>query len=56
VQAFSTRQFPGRELAIAIEPMTAPANAFNSGAGVRWLEHGQSWSATWGVRYSETSL
>ncbi|MEO6505956.1 MAG: aldose 1-epimerase family protein [Terrimesophilobacter sp.] len=56
VQAFTTRQFPGRELAIAIEPMTAPANAFNSGDGVRWLEPGQSWSATWGVRYSESNL
>ena len=53
VQAFTTRTYPGRELAIAIEPMTAPANAFNS--GVRWLECGESWTATWGIRYSETS-
>ncbi|MEO7006352.1 MAG: aldose 1-epimerase family protein [Terrimesophilobacter sp.] len=56
VQAFTTRQFPGRELAIALEPMTAPANAFNSGDGVRWLEPGQSWRATWGVRYRGSTL
>jgi aldose 1-epimerase len=53
VQAFTTRTFPGRELAIAIEPMTAPANAFNSGDGVRWLGPDQSWSASWGVTYGE---
>ena len=52
VQVFTTRTFPSRELAIAIEPMTAPANAFNSG-GVRWLESGESWTATWGINYGE---
>lgn len=54
VQVFTTRAFPhdgGEHLAIAIEPMTAPANGFNSGKGVRWLEPDESWSVTWGVRY-----
>ena len=54
VQVFTTRLFPtaaGRHLAIAIEPMTAPPNAFNSGQGVRWLAQDESWSATWGIRY-----
>jgi aldose 1-epimerase len=54
VQVFTTREFPlpgGPGLAIAIEPMTAPPNAFNSGQGVRWLEPDEDWSVTWGVRY-----
>ncbi|QHO69140.1 aldose 1-epimerase family protein [Marisediminicola antarctica] len=55
VQVFTNRKFPRNGeigLAIAIEPMTAPANAFNSGEGVRWLEPGQSWNLDWGIRYS----
>ena len=55
VQAFTTRAFPGRDLAIAIEPMTAPANAFNSGDGVRWLQPGESWGASWGVDFASAS-
>ena len=51
VQVFTTDRFPGRELAIALEPMTAPANAFNSGQGVRWLEPGETWQASWGIHY-----
>lgn len=54
VQVFTTREFPlpdGPGLAIAIEPMTAPPNAFNSGRGVRWLEPDEDWSVTWGIRY-----
>jgi aldose 1-epimerase len=35
--------------AIAIEPMTCPANAYNSGDGLLRLEPGQSWSANWGI-------
>jgi aldose 1-epimerase len=55
VQVFTTRIFPtadGPALAIAIEPMTAPPNAFNSGQGVHWLDPDEAWSVTWGVRYS----
>ena len=55
VQAFTTRAFPGRDLAIAIEPMTAPANAFNSGDGVTWLQPGESWGASWGVDFASAS-
>ena len=55
VQVFTTRIFPkdgalGR--AIAVEPMTAPPNAFNTGQGLRWLEPGETWSLSWGIRYS----
>lgn len=55
VQVFITPIFPkdgGLGTAIAIEPMTAPPNAFNSGQGLRWLEPGESWHVTWGIRYS----
>lgn len=37
--------------AVAIEPMTAPPDAFNSGVGLRWLEPGEQWSGSWGVAY-----
>jgi aldose 1-epimerase len=55
VQVFTTRKFPKKGalgLAIAIEPMTAPPDAFNSGDGVRWLRPDEQWSVSWGVRYS----
>ncbi len=41
---------PGRRVAVAIEPMTCPANALNSGDGLRWLEPGDTWTASWGLR------
>ena len=34
---------------IAVEPMSCPSNAFNSGDGLVVLEPGQSWSAAWGI-------
>ncbi|MDO7883673.1 aldose 1-epimerase family protein [Antiquaquibacter soli] len=52
VQVFITREFPGVGTAIAIEPMTAPPNAFNTGLGVRWLEPGETWSVEWGIQYA----
>lgn len=51
VQVFITPEFPGTALAVAIEPMTAPPNAFNTGEGVKWLEPGETWSVGWGIRY-----
>ena len=54
VQVFTTREFPkkgGFGLAVAIEPMTAPPNAFNTGQGVHWLKPNEAWSVSWGVRY-----
>lgn len=44
--------YPGRETAIAIEPMTAPTDALNSGTGLRWLTPDESWSLSWGIEYS----
>lgn len=56
VQVFTTRKFPkngGLGLAVAVEPMTAAPNAFNTGEGLTWLEPDEHWSVTWGIRYSE---
>jgi aldose 1-epimerase len=47
-RAFATKQ-PG-EVALAVEPMTAPANALNTGEGVRWLEPEETWTVQWGIR------
>jgi aldose 1-epimerase len=52
-QIFTTDRYPGQSLAVAIEPMTAPANAFNSGRGLRWLGAGESWSLSWGIALTE---
>ncbi len=52
VQAFTHRSFaalPAGEVAVAVEPMTAPANALNSGQGLRWLGPGESLRARWGI-------
>lgn len=58
VQVFTTPIFPregGQGLAIAVEPMSAPAGAFVSGEGLRWLACGEHWSVRWGIRYSGMS-
>lgn len=55
VQVFTNRLFPkgdGTGLALAVEPMTAPANAFNTGFGVRRLASGEHLTVSWGIRYS----
>lgn len=49
LQLFTTDRCPGQDVAIAIEPMSAPANAFNSGEDLRWLERGESWTLEWGI-------
>lgn len=41
-----------RRRGLAAEPMTCPANAFQTGDRVRRLEPGQSTTSTWGVRLS----
>ncbi|MFT4232269.1 MAG: aldose 1-epimerase family protein [Leucobacter sp.] len=52
VQAFTTDRYPGQRLAVAIEPMTAPADAFNSGRGLRRLAPGETWELCWGIEFS----
>ncbi len=54
-QVFTTREFPkdgGHGLAVAVEPMTAPPDALNSGLGLKWLAAGETWSVQWGIRYA----
>jgi aldose 1-epimerase len=53
VQVFTHRSFatrPAGEVALAVEPMTAPANALNSGRGLRWLDPDEQWTVRWGIR------
>ncbi len=59
VQVFTPHTYPRGSAAdpgalgqaVAIEPMTAPADAFNSGLGVRWLAPGERWSGSWGITH-----
>jgi aldose 1-epimerase len=54
VQVFTSRKLatrPAGAAALAVEPMTAPANALNTGRGLRWLEPGETWKAEWGIRH-----
>jgi aldose 1-epimerase len=55
VQVFTTPIFPRdgvKGLAIAVEPMTAPPDALNSGQGLQWIEPGASSEGSWGLRYT----
>ncbi|WP_435157905.1 aldose 1-epimerase family protein [Amycolatopsis sacchari] len=52
VQVFTPQDLVGRGRAIAIEPMTCPADALNSGTDLIELEPGTSWTGSWGVRIS----
>lgn len=55
LQVFTTPKFPrgaGTGLAVAVEPMTAPPDALNSGQGLIWLEPGESSEGSWGLRYT----
>jgi aldose 1-epimerase len=55
LQVFTTPEFPGPDgpaTAVAVEPMTAPPDALNSGEGLVWLEPDERWSGSWGLRYS----
>jgi len=56
LQVFTTKIYAGPnglKTAIAVEPMTAPPDALNSGLGLRWLEPGELWEGSWGLRYAE---
>ena len=52
VHVFVSTEYPGRSRAVAVEPMTGPANAFNSGDGLRWLAPGEAFTIEWGIDYS----
>lgn len=50
VQVFTPSDHPGRGRAVAIEPMTCPPDALNSGTGLITLEPGATWTGSWGLR------
>ncbi len=50
VQVYTPADFPGRGRAVAIEPMTCPPDALNSGTDLIWLKPGESWHGRWGLR------
>lgn len=50
VQVYTPGDHPGRGRAVAVEPMTCPPDALNSGEGLITLEPGQQWSGSWGIR------
>lgn len=50
VQVYTADNFPGRGRAIAIEPMTCPPNALNSGVDLLVVRPGEGWTAKWGLR------
>jgi aldose 1-epimerase len=59
IQTYTPAAFPrptGPGLAVALEPMTAPPDALNSGTELIWLEPGENWSGSWGVRYSRAAF
>lgn len=52
VQVYTATNYPGHALAVAIEPMTAPADALNSGRGIRRLAPEEAWNLSWGIALS----
>ncbi len=54
LHVFVTREFPkdgDHVTAVALEPMTAQADALNSGVGLRWLAPMEHLAASWAIRY-----
>jgi aldose 1-epimerase len=49
-QVFTLDSLVGGPPAVAVEPMTCPADAFNSGTGLMVLPPGGSWTGTWGIQ------
>jgi aldose 1-epimerase len=50
VQVFTPDDHPGRGRAVAVEPMTCPPDALNSGTGLITLAPGEEWTGSWGIR------
>ncbi|WP_439663051.1 aldose 1-epimerase family protein [Lentzea sp. HUAS TT2] len=50
VQVYTPDSYPDRGRAVAIEPMTCPPNALNSGVDLIWVSPGESWGARWGIQ------
>jgi aldose 1-epimerase len=55
LQVFTTDSFPRAGLlgrAVAVEPMTAPPDALNSGQSLIWLDADATWEGSWGIRFT----
>lgn len=50
VQVYTPDGLPGRGRAVAIEPMTCPPDALNSGIDLIMLAPGETWAGRWGLR------
>lgn len=50
VQVFTPEELVGRGRAVALEPMTCPADALNSGDDLIDLQPGTLWRGSWGIR------
>lgn len=49
VQVFTPDELVGRGRAVAIEPMTCPPDALNSGTDLITLRPGRRWQGSWGI-------
>jgi aldose 1-epimerase len=49
VQVFTPDTFPGRDAVVAIEPMTCPPDALNSGVDLITVAPGEQWRGRWGI-------
>ncbi|MDD7942712.1 aldose 1-epimerase family protein [Actinomycetospora lutea] len=50
VMVFTPDDLAGRGPAVAVEPMTCPADAANSGTDLRVLAPDETWTVQWGIR------
>lgn len=50
VQTYTAEEHPGRGRAVAVEPMTCPPDALNSGRDLITLQPGESWIGRWGLK------
>jgi aldose 1-epimerase len=50
LQVFTPDTVASGRAGVAVEPMTCPADAFNSGTGLIVLAPSQSWTGSWGIQ------
>lgn len=50
LQVYTGDDTPTPRVSVAVEPMTAPPDAFNSGEDLAVLEPGATYAASWGIR------
>ncbi|NMH97510.1 aldose 1-epimerase family protein [Pseudonocardia sp. K10HN5] len=50
VQVYTPDDRPGRGRVVAVEPMTCPPDALNSGQDLITLAPGETWTGSWGLR------